>query len=182
LVEKIKDIKDKILAQVEEDMHENGSVDPQDIDNIKDLAQAEKSCWEAEYYRSVSEAMEDGQMGYDGGMGYARGGQGGNRGGYGYNQGGNGGYGYEQGGYDQGRGYRRGYEQGSRGNRRGYRGQSRDSMGRYASRRGYRRMDSYGHDDMMQEIKQMARQMMETADPQEKEQLKMQLRQMSEQM
>ena len=179
MVEKIKDIKDKILAQVEEDMHENGSVDPQDIDNIKDLAQAEESCWKAEYYRSVSEAMEDDQMGYDGGMGYARGGQSG-RGGY--NQGGNGGYGYEQGGYEQGRGYRRGYEQGSRGNRRVYRGQSRDSMGRYTSRRGYRRMDSYGHEDMMQEIKQMARQMMETADPQEKEQLKMQLRQLPEQI
>lgn len=37
-------------------------------------------------------------------------------------------------------------------------------------------MESYGHDDMMAEI----RQMMETADPQEREQLKMQLRQMTE--
>lgn len=185
MIDKIRSIKDEMLMQAEQDMHEGGQVDPMVIDNIKDLAEAEKYCMESEklsaetdYYQSVADAMQDGQMGYDGGMGYARGG----RGGYGYNQGGNGGYGYEQGGYDQGRGYRRGYEQGSRGNRRGYRGQSRDSMGRYASRRGYRRMESYGHEDMMQEIKQMARQMMETADPQEKEQLKMQLRQLPEQM
>lgn len=159
MVEKIKDLKDELLMQAEQDMHEGGRVDPETIDGIKDLAEAEKSCWEAEYYRSVTEAMEDGQMGYDDGMGYARGG---NRGSSSYSRGGN-----------QGRGYRRGYERESR---RGYRGQSRDSMGRYASRRGYRRMDSYGHDDMMQEI----RQLMETADPQEREQLRMQLRQMIE--
>ena len=159
MVEKIKDLKDELLMQAEQDMHDNGSVDHMMIDDIKDLAEAEKSCWEAEYYRSVSEAMEDGQMGYDDGMGYARG----NRGGMGYGRG--------QGSSNQGRGYRRGYERESR---RGYRG--RDSMGRYTSRRGYRRMDGYGHQDMMAEL----RQMMETADPQEKEQLKMQLRQMSE--
>ena len=162
MVERIKDLKDELLMQAEQDMHDNGSVDHMTIDDIKDLAEAEKSCWEAEYYRSVTEAMEDGKMGYDGGMGYR-----GNRGGMGYGQG--------QGGSNQGRGYRRGYERESR---RGYRGQSRDSMGRYTSRRGYRRMENYGHDDMMQEI----RQMMETADPQEREQLKMQLRQMTEQM
>jgi hypothetical protein len=100
--------------------------------------------------------MEDGQMGYDDGMGYR-----GGRGGMGYDR---------QGGSNQGRGYRRGYERESR---RGYRG--RDSMGRYTSRRGYRR-ESYGHDDLMQEV----RQLMQTADPQEREQLKMQLRQMAE--
>lgn len=155
MVEKIKDLKDELLMQAEQDMHERGGVDPETIDGIKDLAEAEKSCWEAEYYRSVTEAMEDGQMGYDDGMGYNRGR------GRGYNR-----------GYD-GRGYRRGYERESR---RGYRGQSRDSMGRYTSRRGYRRMDGYGHDDMMQEL----RQMMEMADPQEKEQLKVQLRKLAE--
>lgn len=172
MVEKIKDLKDELLMQAEQDMHDNGGVDHMMIDDIKDLAEAEKSCWEAEYYRSVTEAMEDGQMGYvgaeyDDGMGYARG----NRGGMGYGRG--------QGSSNQGRGYRRGYERESR---RGYRGQPRDSQGRYTSRRGYRRMESYGHEDMMQEIKQMARQMMESADPQEKEQLKMQLRQIPEQM
>lgn len=165
MVEKIKDLKDDLLVQAEEDMHANGRVDPETIDSIKDLAEAEKACWEAEYYRSVTEAMEDGQMGYDDGMGYR-----GNRGGMGYDR---------QGGSSQGRGYRRGYERESR---RGYRNQSRDTMGRYTSRRGYRRTDRYGHDDMMQDIREMAGQMMQTADPQEKEQLKMQLRQMADQM
>lgn len=160
MVEKIKDLKDELLMQAEQDMHDGGSVDPKMIDNIKDLAEAEKSCWEAEYYRSVTEAMEDGKMGYDDGMGYQRG----NRGNMGYDH---------QGGSMQGRGYRRGYERESR---RGYRG--RDSMGRYTSRRGYRRMDGYGHQDMLAEI----RQMMETADPQEREQLKMQLRQIMTEM
>lgn len=144
-------------------MHNTGQVNPESIDAVKDLAEAEKACWEAEYYRSVTEAMEDGKMGYDDGMGYGRGGRGG------YGRGGNR-SGYSQG---DGQGYRRGYERESR---RGYRGQSRDSMGRYTSRRGYRRMDGYGHTDMMAEV----RQMMETADPQEREQLKMQLRQMTE--
>ena len=159
MVEKIKDLKDELLMQAEQDMHERGGVSPETIDGIKDLAEAEKACWEAEYYRSVTEAMEDGQMGYDDGTGYARGGRG-----MGYDR---------QGGSNQGRGYRRGYERESR---RGYRG--RDSMGRYTSRRGYRRMDGYGHQDMLSEI----RQMMETADPQEREQLKMQLRQMTAEM
>lgn len=175
MVEKIKDLKDELLMQAEQDMHDGGRVDPETIDGIKDLAEAEKACWEAEYYRSVTEAMEDGQMGYEDGMGYARqgggsgGGRGGSQGGRGYRRG----SGYEQGGsgYEQGgQGYRRGY-------RRGYRGQSRDSQGRYSSRRGYRRMEGgYGHDDMLMEL----RQLMETADPQEREQLKMQLRQMTE--
>lgn len=180
MIDKIRSIKDEMLMQAEQDMHEGGRVDPMVIDNIKDLAEAEKYCMESEklsaetdYFQSVADAMQDGQMGYDDGYGYNRGGQGS----YGYGRGGSG---YERGGrrgYNQGRGGQ-GYEQGGRGYRRGYRGQSRDSMGRYTSRRGYRRMESYGHDDMMQEIKQM----METADPQEREQLKMQLRQMTEQM
>ena len=147
MVEKIKEIKDQALRRMEQSINERGieRADVQEMgklaDIVKDLAEAEKACWEAEYYMSVTEAMGDGQMGYDGadGMRYAQNGS--------------------QGGY-----------------RSGYRGQSRDSMGRYTSRRGYR--DGYGHQDMMQEI----RQMMQTADPQEREQLKMQLRQMTEQM
>lgn len=42
------------------------------------------------------------------------------------------------------------------------------------SRRGYRKMENYGHTDMMAEI----RQMMETADPQERDQLKREVLQM----
>ena len=161
MTEVIKGIKDEILMQVEQDIHENGvgAIDGMMVDQIKDLAEAEKSCWEAEYYRAVTEAMEDGAMGYDG-MGYDR--QGGSQSGSGNRRGG------------------RGYRQGSRGGsgyRRGYQGQPRDSQGQYMSRRGYRRMEGgYGHDDMMMEL----RQTMEQADPQERERLKKQLRQMAE--
>lgn len=160
MVEKIKETKDKVLRRMEQAIDERGMerADVNELgklaDIVKDMAEAEKSCWEAEYYRSVSEAMEDGSMGYEDGMGYARG----YRRGYSQGQGGS-------------QGYRRGYEQGQ-----GYRGQPRDSQGQFTSRSGYRRMDGYGHDDMMQEV----RQLMETADPQERERLKMQLRQMVE--
>lgn len=151
MVEKIKETKDKVLRRMEQAIDERGMerADVNELgklaDIVKDMAEAEKACWEAEYYRSVTEAMGDGSMGYDDGMGYARGGH----------------------------GYRRGYEQGARRDGMGY-NPNRDSMGRYA-RRGYRQ-DGYGHDDMMQEV----RQLMETADPQERERLKMQLRQMVE--
>jgi hypothetical protein len=138
LVEKIKSLKDELLMQAEQDIHDGGQIDPETIDGIKDLAEAEKACWEASYYRAVTEAMEDGQMGYDGGM--IRKGRDNRRG--------------EQG--NQGRGYRQGYR-------------GRNSMGRYTSRRGY------GSADMMQDV----RQMMETADPQEREQLKKQLREIT---
>ena len=165
MVEKIKETKDKVLRRMEQAIDERGMerADVNELgklaDIVKDMAEAEKSCWEAEYYRSVSEAMEDGSMGYEDGMGYARGGGSGYRRGYAREQGGS-------------QGYRRGYEQGQ-----GYRGQPRDSQGQFASRSGYRRMDGvYGHDDMMQEV----RQMVQSADPQERERLKMQLRQMVE--
>lgn len=40
-------------------------------DMVRDLSEAEKACWEAEYYRAVTESMgasgySDGRMGYDG--------------------------------------------------------------------------------------------------------------------
>lgn len=182
MVEAIKDTKDQLLDKMQQTIDEKGieRVDVTEMgklaDQVKDLAEAEKACWEAEYYRAVTEAMEDGSMGYDDGMGYERGGQGMGRGGRGYARGGSG---YERGGRGYRRGYERGgqgYEQGGRGYRRGYRGQPRDSQGRYTSRRGYRGMESYGHDDMMQDVKDM----LMSADPQEKEQLKMQLRQMAD--
>ena len=141
MVEKIKQSKDRVLERLAQAIDERG-IDRMDVtevgklaDVVKDLAEAEKSCWEAEYYMAVTDAMEDGSMGYDG-MGGSQG---------------------EQRG----------------GTRSGYRGQPRNSMGQYSStRRGYR----YGHDDMMQEL----RQMLDAADPQEQERIKRQLRQMSE--
>ena len=165
MVEQISDTKNQLLDKMQQTIDEKGieRIDVSEMgklaDQVKDLAEAEKACWEAEYFRAVTEAMEDGQMGYDDGMGYGRqgrGGRGGSQGNYGYDRG-------NQGSSDRGR----------RGYRRGYRG--RDSMGRYTSRRGYR--DSrYGHDDMMQEVKDL----LMSADPQEREQIKQKLRQMAD--
>lgn len=77
MVDKIYEIKNKLLEQVEQQMSEKGPdrIDSEMIDMIKDLAEAEKCCWEAEYYRSVTEAM-DGGSGYNGGSsgGSSRGG------------------------------------------------------------------------------------------------------------
>lgn len=85
MVEKIKATKDKVLDFMDREIGKyNGDrMDVKEIgdlaDIIKDLAEAEKSCWEAEYYRSVSEAMGGSsgssgymqptgdRMGYDGG-------------------------------------------------------------------------------------------------------------------
>lgn len=113
MVEEIYELKNKLLEEMMRDVQERGveRLDKDRVDMVKDLADAEKSCWEAEYYRSVAEAMENGsgygmsgnQMGYNG----MSGAQGGNRGGNGRN----------------------GAQNGAQ---RGY----RDSMGRYA-RRGY---------------------------------------------
>jgi hypothetical protein len=163
LVEQISDTKNQLLDKMQQTIDEKGieRIDVSEMgklaDQVKDLAEAEKACWEAEYYRAVTEAMEDGQMGYDdsmgNNMGYSRRGRG------------------YQGNYDRGN-QNMGYDRGRRGYRRGYRGQSRDSMGRYTSRRGYR----YGHDDVMQDVKDL----MMSADPQEKEQIKQKLRQMAD--
>lgn len=155
MVEKIKQTKDQVLERMDRAINERGAerMDVTEVgklaDIVKDLAEAEKSCWEAEYYMSVTEAMEEGSMGYQDGAG------------------GQYGYGYSQGGGNRSNGS----QNGSQG-RRGYRGQPRDSQGQYMSRRGYR----YGHSDMMQDI----RDMMAEADPQEREDLKRQLRQLSE--
>ena len=148
MVQLIRDTKDTLLERLDKAINEKGAdrMNVQEVgmltDAVKDLAEAEKSCWEAEYYMTVTEAMENDSMGYEDGMGMQ----------------------------DGSRGYRRGYDNG----RRGYRGQSRDSMGRY-SRRGYRQ-GRYGHDDVMQDVKDM----MMSADPQEKEQIKQKLRQMAD--
>lgn len=73
MIDKICKMKDKLCEYAHQQMqqgldrvdtHEMGAV----IDMIKDLAEAEKSCVEADYYESVVEAMEEGgRYGYDGG-------------------------------------------------------------------------------------------------------------------
>jgi hypothetical protein len=81
MVGKIKEIKDKVLGRMETAMTERGSIDRMDVkemgelaDIIKDLAKAEKSCWEAEYYRSITEAMA-GEGGSSRSSGYSGGGR-----------------------------------------------------------------------------------------------------------
>lgn len=61
--------KDQLSRGVENvNTHEMGQV----IDMIKDLAEAEKACWEACYYKSVVDAMDEeswgGRYGYDDGV------------------------------------------------------------------------------------------------------------------
>ena len=79
MVEKIKADKDKVLEYMGKSLEKYGpdKMNVEEIgklaDAIKDMAEAEKACWEAEYYRSVTEAME-GPAGYmPEGMGYNRG-------------------------------------------------------------------------------------------------------------
>ena len=81
MVERIAEDKNRILEYMSKEIGRYGG-DKMDVatleklaDIVKDLAEAEKECWEAEYYRSVTEAME-GSQGYmpdaprDGRMGY----------------------------------------------------------------------------------------------------------------
>ena len=75
MVDKVYEIKNRLIAQIEKDMGERGveRIDPEMVDMVKDLAEAEESCWKAEYYRAVTEAMQ-GRSGYmPEGMAYARG-------------------------------------------------------------------------------------------------------------
>lgn len=71
MVGMIYETKNRILEHIAHQMQERGveGVNTNElgmlVDMVKDLAEAEKSCYEADYYRSVSEAMENGgQLGY----------------------------------------------------------------------------------------------------------------------
>ena len=85
MVEKIKANKDKVLAYMEMKLAQygNSQMNVKEMgelaDIVKDLAAAEESCWEAQYYRTVTEAMErgDSSSGYGGGTGGGRMGYGG---------------------------------------------------------------------------------------------------------
>lgn len=86
MVEKISEDKNRILEYMGKSLDKYGPdrIDVAEMeklaDIVKDLAEAEKACWEAEYYRAVTEAMDssgympDG-MGYDGGRGGNQGGR-----------------------------------------------------------------------------------------------------------
>ena len=109
MVENMYEIKNQIIQRVQADINERG-VENMDvvevgkmIDMVKDLAEAEKSCWESEYYRSVTEAMRESQMDYGSSSGYGSQGFGYSRGRMGwqnqYGSGQNGRRGYNQAGY-----------------------------------------------------------------------------------
>lgn len=73
MVSKIYDVKARVLDYIETTLGKYGP-DKMDVaemdklaDIVKDLSEAEKSCWEAEYYRSITEAMEGGSYGYPNG-------------------------------------------------------------------------------------------------------------------
>jgi hypothetical protein len=78
MVEEIKRHKDRVLAYMAKELEKYGD-DRMDVaemgklaDIVKDMAEAEKQCWEAEYYRTVTEAMD--RSGYmPEGMGYGMG-------------------------------------------------------------------------------------------------------------
>ncbi len=86
MVEKIAEDKNRILEYMGKTIDKYGpdKMNVEEVgklsDAIKDLAEAEKACWEAEYYRSVTEAMESsgytpegmGYQGVQGRMGYNR--------------------------------------------------------------------------------------------------------------
>lgn len=100
MVEKIKANKDRVLEYMEMRLSQYGGnrMDVKEMgelaDIVKDLAAAEESCWEAQYYRTVTEAMEKGE----GSSGYGGSGGGGGRMGYGGGMGGGGRRGYGGGG------------------------------------------------------------------------------------
>ena len=141
-MDEITQLKNKMLMHVYKVAEEHG---PGQVDG--EMVDMIKDLAEAEYYCRVTEAMDGqgaGQMGYRAGyepMGYEP-------------------TGYEQ----QAMGYPMGYPQAQT---MGY----RDSMGRYASRRGY---GSMGYADSVEGI----RSMMNMASPEEKERMKAELRPM----
>lgn len=101
MVEEIYKMKNEILQQAKKELDERGPdrIDVnrmgEMIDMVKDLAEAEKSCWEAQYYRNVvGEAMKE-KYGYSSTGSPANGGSmSGGRSGYGTVQSERQGYGY----------------------------------------------------------------------------------------
>lgn len=64
MVDKIYELKNEFIKRIEHDLSERG-VDRIDVkemgelvDMVKDLAEAEDYCWQAEYYKSITKAMD----------------------------------------------------------------------------------------------------------------------------
>ena len=70
MVENIYAIKNRILNHIEREAEDLNRINVKElgemVDMVKDLAEAEKNCWEASYYKATSEAM-DSYSGYSGG-------------------------------------------------------------------------------------------------------------------
>lgn len=122
MVEDLKKTKDMFLTHMEKMIAERGGVDRVDVklmgeyaDIVKDMAEAEEKCWKAEYYKTVTEAM---QRGGSEPAGYTQMGSGGG-------QGGGGRMGYNGGSGSSANGGRMGYgsQGGTGGGRMGYGGQ-----------------------------------------------------------
>ena len=171
MVEVIYDLKNQLLDEMLKEVRERGidHLDREQVDMIKDFAEAEKDCWKAAYYRAITEAMEEGQnSGYSSGMmmpmpydnyGYTDG--------YGYNgmsgaQGGNMGRSNSQSGANRGGNANSGY---------------RNSMGQYA-RRGYGNMNrGYGTMGYHEHVNALKTELM-NANPQDRERIMQELRAM----
>ena len=157
MIDKICKMKDKLCEYAHQQMQQGlDRVDTREmgavIDMIKDLAEAEKSCLEADYYESVVEAMEEG----------------GDR------------YGYDGGGSSDGSRGRSGYRMESpdgEGGRMGYKNQYGNWPANPANRR--RRMRRRGYTE---ESVENIRSMMEEADPTRREQLKKDLEELMREM
>lgn len=162
MIDKICKMKDKLCEYAHQQMQQGlDRVDTREmgavIDMIKDLAEAEKSCMEADYYESVVEAMEEGggRYGYDGGESSGVGSRG------------------ESGGRS---GYRMESSDGE-GGRMGYKNQYGNWPANPANRR--RRMRRRGYTE---ESVENIRSMMEEADPARREQLKRDLEELMREM
>lgn len=156
---RIYQMKEKLIQEAMDRMQsmDGGSIEQmgQIIDMIKDLAEAEKSCLEADYYESVVEAMEEGsedRYGYDGG-GSRGGSYGGNRSGFSMDP------------------------SDGEGGRMGYRNQYGNFPANPKNRRRRMRRGGYSEESI-----ENLRQMMEDADPERKRQLKNDLEELMQEM
>lgn len=161
MVDVIFDLKNQLLEDMLRETRERGidHLDKEKVDMIKDLAEAEKNCWKASYYRSVTEAMEDGGSGYPS-----------EQGSYGNYPTYSGYYGPTMGMSGASRGGQQSTgNSGYSGNMSGY----RNSMGRYA-RRGYTTGYGMGYHDHLNALKMD----LANANPQDRERIMSELRAM----
>lgn len=101
MVNKIYELKNKILMHVEKEMQDMQRMNVKEVgelvDMVKDLAEAEKDCIKATYYDEVTKAMKgESRSGYGNAMGYGSSRQGAQGGNMGYGNMGYGNMGYSQ--------------------------------------------------------------------------------------